>query len=130
MCICVCAYIYICLYGHKYICIVVYRHIWQYVKFPFLIILAFFLSFHPVSVFDLTSGTFEVILDFYFAKVPLPGNMESIGTSPIAQKVFMTLRNHRLRFPGNFFANCLPYVPLWAAVYLAHKRFEMTVTPE
>jgi len=83
-----------------------------------------------VSVFDLTHFPNASILDFYFAKVPQPGNTESTGTSPIAQKVSMTLRNHRLRFPGNFFVNCLPYVPLWAAVYHAHKRFEMTVTPE
>ena len=40
-----------------------------------------------VSVFDLTHFPNASILDFYFAKVPQPGNTESTGTSPIAQKV-------------------------------------------
>ena len=83
-----------------------------------------------VSDFDLTSLPCEVNLDFYFAKVSQPGNTESTGTSPIGGKISMILRNRRLRFPINLSADCLPNVPLWAVIYHAHKRFEMTVTPE
>ena len=42
-------------------------------------------------------------IDFYFAKVSQAGNTENTGTSPIGGKLFMTLRNHRLRFPENFY---------------------------
>ena len=41
-------------------------------------------------------------IDFYFAKVSQAGNTANTGTSPIGGKLFMTLRNHRLRFPENF----------------------------
>ena len=56
-----------------------------------------------VSGFDLTFHPFVVIFDFYFAKVSQAGNTANTGTSPIDGKLFMTLRNHRLRFPENFY---------------------------
>ena len=64
-----------------------------------------FLIYFPISVsdFDLTFRPLVVIFDFYFAKVLQAGNTENTGTSPIGGKLFMTLRNHRLRFPENFY---------------------------
>ena len=41
-------------------------------------------------------------IDFYSAKVSQAGNTANTGMLPIGGKVFMTLRNHRLRFPENF----------------------------
>ena len=41
-------------------------------------------------------------IDFYSAKVSQAGNTANTGTSPIGGKLFMTLRNQRLRFPENF----------------------------
>ena len=64
-----------------------------------------FLIYFPISVssFDLTFHPLVVIFDFYSAKVSQAGNMANTGTSPIGGKLFMTLRNHRLRFPENFY---------------------------
>ena len=42
-------------------------------------------------------------VDFYFAKVSQAGNTANTGMLPIGGKLFMTLRNHRLRFPENFY---------------------------
>ena len=50
-----------------------------------------------VSDFDLTFRPLVVIFDFYSAKVSQAGNTANTG------KPFMTLRNHRLRFPENFY---------------------------
>ena len=63
-----------------------------------------FLIYFPISVsdFDLTFHPLVVIFDFYSAKVSQAGNTANTGTSPIDGKLFMTLRNHRLRFPENF----------------------------
>ena len=55
-----------------------------------------------VSGFDLTFCPLVVIFDFYSAKVSQAGNTANTGTSPIGGKLFMTLRNQRLRFPENF----------------------------
>ena len=64
-----------------------------------------FLIYFPISVsdFDLTFHPLVVIFDFYSAKVSQAGNTANTGTSPIDGKLFMTLRNHRLRFPENFY---------------------------
>ena len=56
-----------------------------------------------VSDFDLTFHPLVVIFDFYSAKVSQAGNTANTGTSPIGGKLFMTLRNQRLRFPENFY---------------------------
>ena len=56
-----------------------------------------------VSDFDLTFHPFVVIFDFYFAKVSQAGNTANTGILPIGGKLFMTLRNQRLRFPENFY---------------------------
>ena len=63
----------------------------------------FIYLFISVSDFDLTFRPLVVIFDFYFAKVSQAGNTANTGTSPIDGKVFMTLRNQRLRFPENFY---------------------------
>ena len=55
-----------------------------------------------VSGFDLTFRPLVVIFDFYSAKVPQAGNTANTGMLPIGGKLFMTLRNQRLRFPENF----------------------------
>ena len=56
-----------------------------------------------VSDFDLTFRPLVVIFDFYFAKVSQAGNTANTGMLPIGGKLFMTLRNQRLRFPENFY---------------------------
>ena len=51
--------------------------------------------------------------------------------SPIDNKFFKTLRNQiDCGFLKNLSINYLPYFPFSQYSYLAHKRFEMTVTPE
>ena len=64
-----------------------------------------FLIYFPISVsgFDLTFHPLVIIFDFYYAKVSQAGNTANTGTSPIDGKLFMTLRNQRLRFPENFY---------------------------
>ena len=42
-------------------------------------------------------------IDFYSAKVSQAENTANTGMLPIGGKLFMTLRNHRLRFPENFY---------------------------
>ena len=50
---------------------------------------------------------------------------------PIDNKFFKTLRNQiDCGFLKNLLINYLPYFPFCQYSYLAHKRFEMTVTPE
>ena len=41
-------------------------------------------------------------IDFYSAKVSQARNTANTGMLPIGGKLFMTLRNQRLRFPENF----------------------------
>ena len=51
--------------------------------------------------------------------------------SPIDNNFFKTLRNQiDCGFLKNLSINYLPYFPFSQYSYLAHKRFEMTVTPE
>ena len=51
--------------------------------------------------------------------------------SLIDNKFFKTLRNQiDCGFLKNLLINYLPYFPFSQYSYLAHKRFEMTVTPE
>ena len=55
-----------------------------------------------VSGFDLTFRPLVVIFDFYSAKVSQAGDTANTGIFPIGEKLFMPLRNQRLRFPENF----------------------------
>ena len=84
---------YIQLYGHTAThaapAVLVLHSLISIFSFPFLISTSLFIR--------LLSS-----VDFYSAKVSQAGNTANTGTSPIDGKLFMTLRNHRLRFPENF----------------------------
>ena len=89
------------------------------------------LSFISVSAFDLTLHPMVVIHDFYLQRYRRQGTRQTPGETPIAGKLPVTLRNQRLRFPGNFAGQLFAFDFLWSLrCYHAHKRFEMTVTPE
>ena len=71
---------------------------------PAVLILHLILSIFPFP-FLISTSLFICLLssvDFYSAKVSQVGNTANTGMLPIGGKVFMTLRNHRLRFPENF----------------------------
>ena len=72
---------------------------------PAVLILHSLISIFPFPFLISTSLFIRLLssIDFYFAKVSQAGNTENTGTSPIGGKLFMTLRNHRLRFPENFY---------------------------
>ena len=117
---------------HAYICIYVYidMRIYGYINlhvdlhYPCL-------SFISVSAFDLTLHPMVVIHDFYLQRYRRQGTRQTPGETPIAGKLPVTLRNQRLRFPGNFAGQLFAFDFLWSLrCYHAHKRFEMTVTPE
>ena len=61
-------------------------------------------------------------VDFYSAKVSQAGNTANTGTSPIDGKLFMTLRNHRLRFPENFAGQFFALCPLNACDFTLHIK--------
>ena len=68
------------------------------------ILFYFSLSIFPF-LFLISTSLFVRLLssiDFYFAKVSQAGNTANTGMLPIGGKLFMTLRNQRLRFPENF----------------------------
>ena len=71
---------------------------------PAVLILHLILSIFPFPFLISTSLFIRLLssVDFYFAKVSQAGNTANTGTSPIGGKLFMTLRNQRLRFPENF----------------------------
>ena len=87
-------YTYRCIYGHAA------TH-----AAPAVLILHSLISIFPFPFLISTSLFIRLLssIDFYFAKVSQAGNTENTGTSPIGGKLFMTLRNHRLRFPENFY---------------------------
>ena len=68
------------------------------------ILFYFSLSIFPFPFLISTSLFIRLLssVDFYSAKVSQAGNTANTGTSPIDGKLFMTLRNQRLRFPENF----------------------------
>ena len=101
---------------HSYILITVYTY-WRiynntyirmknnisvWLTFGVYFTLTFIYLFISVSGFDLTFHPLVVIFDFYSAKVSQAGNTANTGMLPIGGKLFMTLRNQRLRFPENF----------------------------
>ena len=71
---------------------------------PAVLILHLILSIFPFPFLISTSLFIRLLssVDFYSAKVSQAGNTANTGTSPIDGKLFMTLRNQRLRFPENF----------------------------
>ena len=89
---------YIHLYGYMYI------RAYGYTRYTCGVFFTFTFIYPSISVsgFDLTFRPLVVIFDFYSAKVSQAGNTANTGMLPIGGKLFMTLRNHRLRFPENF----------------------------
>ena len=116
-----CVYMYICIYWYAYIRLYQFTR-WFTLPLP---IFHFRFSFRPHFSVPLV-----IICDFYRAKVSWARNTANTGVPPIGGKLVMTLRNHRLRFPENFSDQLSALVPPAPRLYHAHKRFEMTVTPE
>ena len=88
---------------HVYTSIRIYEHTAIHATPAVFFTFTFIYPSISVSDFDLTFHPLVVIFDFYSAKVSQAGNTANTGTSPIGGKLFMTLRNQRLRFPENFY---------------------------
>ena len=125
-------YITICIERNTYI-IYTYPCIFVNMYIPFIqeTILTFSLSIFILSLFS-TSLLISVCshLSTFRCKgstVRKHGKHQSL----IDNKFFKTLRNQiDCGFLKNLSINYLPYFPFSQHSYLAHKRFEMTVTPE
>ena len=75
-----------------------------YSDLPAVLILHLILSIFPFP-FLISTSLFILLrssIDFYSAKVSQAGTTANTGMLPIGGKLFMTLRNQRLRFPENF----------------------------
>ena len=123
-------YITICIECNTYIRILVYS-VNMYIPFIQETILTFSLSIFILSLFS-TSLLFSVCSHLStFRCKGSTGRKHSKHQSPIDNKFFKTLRNQiDCGFLKNLSINYLPYFPFCQYSYLAHKRFEMTVTPE
>ena len=87
--------------------------------------------FHFVSVFDHSLLFFVCSHLSTFRCKGSTGRKHGKHQSLIDNKFFKTLRNQiDCGFLKNLSINYLPYFPFHQYSYLAHKRFEMTVTPE
>ena len=87
--------------------------------------------FHFVSVFDHSLLFFVCSHLSTFRCKGSTARKHGKYQSPIDNKFFKTLRNQiDCGFLKNLSINYLPYFPFSQYSYLAHKRFEMTVTPE
>ena len=120
-------YITICIECNTYSCLFVNMYI------PFIqeTILTFSLSIFILSLFS-TSLLFSVCSHLStFRCKGSTARKHGKYQSPIDNKFFKTLRNQiDCGFLKNLSINYLPYFPFCQYSYLAHKRFEMTVTPE
>ena len=120
-------YITICIECNTYSCLFVNMYI------PFIqeTILTFSLSIFILSLFS-TSLLISVCSHLStFRCKGSTGRKHSKHQSLIDNKFFKTLRNQiDCGFLKNLSINYLPYFPFSQYSYLAHKRFEMTVTPE
>ena len=123
-------YITICIECNTYIRILVYS-VNMYIPFIQETILTFSLSIFILSLFS-TSLLFSVCSHLStFRCKGSTGRKHGKHQSPIDNKFFKTLRNQiDCGFLKNLSINYLPYFPFCQYSYLAHKRFEMTVTPE
>ena len=123
-------YITICIECNTYIRILVYS-VNMYIPFIQETILTFSLSIFILSLFS-TSLLFSVCSHLStFRCKGSTGRKHGKCQSPIDNKFFKTLRNQiDYGFLKNLLINYLPYFPFCQYSYLAHKRFEMTVTPE
>ena len=120
-------YITICIECNTYSCLFVNMYI------PFIqeTILTFSLSIFILSLFS-TSLLISVCSHLQtFRCKGSTGRKHGKHQSLIDNKFFKTLRNQiDCGFLKNLSINYLPYFPFSQYSYLAHKRFEMTVTPE
>ena len=125
-------YITICIERNTYI-IYTYSCLFVNMYIPFIqeTILTFSLSIFILSLFS-TSLIFFVCSHLStFRCKGSTGRKHGKHQSPIDNKFFKTLRNQiDCGFLKNLSINYLPYFPFCQYSYLAHKRFEMTVTPE
>ena len=125
-------YITICIERNTYI-IYTYSCLFVNMYIPFIqeTILTFSLSIFILSLFS-TSLIFFVCSHLStFRCKGSTGRKHGKHQSLIDNKFFKTLRNQiDCGFLKNLSINYLPYFPFHQYSYLAHKRFEMTVTPE
>ena len=123
-------YITICIECNTYIRILVYS-VNMYIPFIQETILTFSLSIFILSLFS-TSLLFSVCSHLStFRCKGSTGRKHGKHQSLIDNKFFKTLRNQiDCGFLKNLSINYLPYFPFHQYSYFAHKRFEMTVTPE
>ena len=123
-------YITICIERNTYIRILVYS-VNMYIPFIQETILTFSLSIFILSLFS-TSLLISVCSHLStFRCKGSTARKHGKYQSPIDNKFFKTLRNQiDCGFLKNLSINYLPYFPFSQYSYLAHKRFEMTVTPE
>ena len=125
-------YITICIERNTYI-IYTYSCLFVNMYIPFIqeTILTFSLSIFILSLFS-TSLLISVCSHLStFRCKGSTGRKHGKHQSLIDNKFFKTLRNQiDYGFLKNLSINYLPYFPFCQYSYLAHKRFEMTVTPE
>ena len=123
-------YITICIECNTYIRILVYS-VNMYIPFIQETILTFSLSIFILSLFS-TSLLISVCSHLStFRCKGSTARKHGKHQSLIDNKFFKTLRNQiDCGFLKNLSINYLPYFPFSQYSYLAHKRFEMTVTPE
>ena len=123
-------YITICIECNTYIRILVYS-VNMYIPFIQETILTFSLSIFILSLFS-TSLLISVCSHLStFRCKGSTGRKHGKHQSLIDNKFFKTLRIQiDCGFLKNLSINYLPYFPFSQYSYLAHKRFEMTVTPE
>ena len=125
-------YITICIERNTYI-IYTYSYLFVNMYIPFIqeTILTFSLSIFILSLFS-TSLLISVCSHLStFRCKGSTARKHGKYQSPIDNKFFKTLRNQiDCGFLKNLSINYLPYFPFNQYSYLAHKRFEMTVTPE
>ena len=125
-------YITICIERNTYI-IYTYSCLFVNMYIPFIqeTILTFSLSIFILSLFS-TSLLISVCSHLStFRCKGSTGRKHGKHQSLIDNNFFKTLRNQiDCGFLKNLSINYLPYFPFSQYSYLAHKRFEMTVTPE
>ena len=125
-------YITICIERNTYI-IYTYSYLFVNMYIPFIqeTILTFSLSIFILSLFS-TSLLISVCSHLStFRCKGSTARKHGKYQSPIDNNFFKTLRNQiDCGFLKNLSINYLPYFPFHQYSYLAHKRFEMTVTPE
>ena len=95
-------------YIHIDVYTIIHIYAWRAIylsDLPAVLVLHSLLSIFPFPFLISTSLFIRLLssVDFYSAKVSQAGNTANTGMLPIGGKLFMTLRNQRLRFPENFY---------------------------